>query len=146
MAKLNKETAKKVDDAKSDFEVMPEHIAHARLIDVDTTKAGPKGPYWSWEYKLIDGDHVGRRIWNNTTLAESKQFGLKQTFAAFDVPTTTDTDDLCGGIVKLVIGQRVISSGAREGELANNIKRIQKPDPEVVKQHANSPEPESVFG
>jgi hypothetical protein len=116
MAKLNKENAKKVDAASSGFDPIPGGVYHARLVNVDSSKAGAAGPYWSWEYKIAGGEYDGRRLWNNTTLAEGKQFGLKQTFEAFGVPTTTDTDDLCGKLVKLQVGVRVIQQGPRQGE------------------------------
>lgn len=145
MAKLNAKTAKKVDET-SGFEPIEDGWYHARLIDVSTDKTGPQGPYWSWEWKVVGPKHEGRRLWNNTTLADGKMFGLKMTFEAFGVPTTTDTDDLCGRIAKLQVGSRVIPTGTRQGEMGNTVDRVTKADPDVAKQFENSPEPESVFG
>lgn len=49
MAKLNEETAKEVEETEGgDFEPLPEGAYHVRLRDVDATREGPAGPYWSW--------------------------------------------------------------------------------------------------
>lgn len=150
MAKLNKKKAGEAENTENAFEVIDACVTHARLMNVDTSKSGQAGPYWSWEFQGVeDGPALNRRFWNNTTLAEGKMFGLKMTFDAFGVPTDTDTDDLCGRIVKLTIGVRTIQSGSREGELANSITKISKADPDFKMASGSkqaSPEPEDVFG
>lgn len=148
MAKLNKEMAKKVEKTEDGFKPIPAGIYHAVLMKVDTDKAGPAGPYWSWEFSVIDpAEYTGRKLWNNTTLKEGAMFGLKQTFEAFGVGTDADTDDLCGKVVKLTVGTRIIPSGAREGEEANNINRVMPPDEGItVNTGSSSPDPEDVFG
>jgi hypothetical protein len=163
MAKLSKATAKKVDDSQSSFDPVDEGWYHVRLRDVDADRSGPAGPYWSWEYEIVgagapDGDDYAtpmknRRLWNNTTLAEGKMFGLNQTFAAFGVPSDTDTDDLCGQIVKAQVTHRTIQKGARTGEIGEQISRLAKADeefqlPEGVSAGASSgaTDPDDVFG
>lgn len=160
MAKLNKENAEAVDNAPSGFEPVPARAYHLRLMNVDSDRSGPKGPYWSWEYEIVE-DHEyeeesngkkvtrnakGRKLWNNTSLAKESAFAMKQTFDAFGVPTDTDTDDLCGQVVKGIVGVRTIQQGPRKGELANQIERLVPKDEDFeVPEAEASPSPEDIF-
>lgn len=145
MAKLNKEAQENVKKAATAFLPMPECVLHARLRDVDPTREGPKGPYWSWEFEIVEDqefiveDHEGRpvtvkslnrRLWNNTSLSEESAFSFERTFRAFEAEPDTDTDELLGDIVKLVIGQRTIQQGDRKGEVVNDISNLKPADPE----------------
>lgn len=124
MAKLNKQMAKQVEEAEDGFALMEDGIYHFRLRDVDPTQEGPKGPYWVWEYECVEPPYVNRRQWNNTSLSEASRGIFKATFKAFGVPVDTDTDEMIGSIVRLVIGHRTIQSGNREGEAANQVERV----------------------
>lgn len=149
MAQLNDENAQRMADAKDGFEPLDPGAYHAVLKDVDPTRSGPKGPYWSWEYEVVEeGDWKGRKLWNNTSLAEGSEFGFKQTFEAFGAETTADTDDLLGQCVKLIVSVRTIEQGTRKGELGNNIDRVVAKDPdfEPPEPVAASPSPDDVFG
>lgn len=148
MAKLNAKLAKQVDSVQDGFAPIPAGVYHAVLMNVDTDRSGPAGPYWSWEFSVIDPEEFkGRKLWNNTTLKEGAQFGLKQTFTAFGVGVDADTDDLCGKVVKLQVGVRIIEKGDRKGEEANNINRVLPPNEGVkVDSGGDSPDPEDVFG
>lgn len=131
MAKLNKTMAKKVDDADdSGFEPLEEGVYHFRLRDVDPTKEGPKGPYWVWEFECVEEPYINRRLWNNTSLSEAAMPIFKRTFKAFDVPVDTDTDELLGRLVRLVVSQRTIPEGPRQGEVTNQVNRVLPPDPD----------------
>lgn len=147
MAKLNKENAKAVDDSKSTFDPVDAGTYHVRLMAVDSDRSGPKGPYWSWEYEVVEpGDAVGRKLWNNTSLAKESMFAMKQTFEAFEVPSDTDTDDILGGVCRAVVGVRTIQRGPRKGELANQIERLVPKDPEFeVPEVEASSSPEDIF-
>lgn len=148
MAKLNKTMAKKVDSEKSVFDPLPEGVYHCRLRDVDASREGPAGPYWSWEYEVVaPEEYIDRRLWNNTTLAEGARFGLKQTFDAFGVPTDTDTDELLGKIVRLSVSTRTIQKGARAGELGNNVEKVMPPEEgfEAPSPVSGQPAAEDIF-
>jgi hypothetical protein len=124
MAKLNKKTATMVDKAESgSFEPLEAGAYHVRLVDVDADREGPKGPYWSWEFDVVEEGGRGK-LWQNTSLSEAAAFKMKETFDAFGVPADTDTDDLCGKVVKAIVSVRTIQQGARQGELANQIDRL----------------------
>jgi hypothetical protein len=142
VAKLNRNKQKEVaDNAGSGFAVLPDGAVHLRLRDVDATRSGAKGPYWSWEFEIVDPEEleidgkmtkvIGRRLWNNTSLSKEAAFKMKETFDAFGVDLDTDTDELLGQIVKGIISQRTIQEGARKGEVANQIDRLKPADPDV---------------
>lgn len=129
MAKLDKEHQKQTSEAEgSSFDPLPNGWYHARLRDVDATGEGPKGPYWTWEYEIVEGAHAKRRIWNNTSLSEAAAPLLRQTFDAFGAAYDSDTDDLLGQVVKLNVTQRTIQEGSRAGELTNQVQRVAPKD------------------
>lgn len=149
MAKLNKENAKKADNASSAFEPVDPGAYHMKLVAVDASKSGPKGPYWSWEFDIVEpGEAQGRKQWNNTSLSDEAMFSFKQTFEAFGVPTDTDTDDLIGNVVKGIVSIRTIEQGPRKGELANQIDRLAPADEDFevpAGAGGESPNPDEVF-
>lgn len=129
MPKLDADTAGAVDEASGGFEPLEAGIYYLRLRDVDGSREGPSGPYWSWEFDVIQSETdsiAAGRLWNNTSLSEAARFKLKETFDAFGVPTDTDTDELVGQCVKAVVSIRTIQQGARKGEQANQIDRLVK--------------------
>lgn len=136
MAKLNKQAQKQTEAAESSsFDPVPDGVYYLKLVDVDTTREGPAGPYWSWEFDIVESDdHNGRKQWNNTSLSEKAAFKMKETFEAFGVPLDTDTDDMLGMVVKGQISQRVIQSGDRKGEIGNQIDRLRPAEPEVIER------------
>lgn len=148
MAKLNKEKAEQAAAAESSsFDPIPDGAYHVRLRDVDTSREGKAGPYWSWEYEVVDGEHKSRRLWNNTSLSEAAMFKVKETFDAFGVETDTDTDDLLGSVVKVIVSTRTIQQGARKGEPANQIDRVVPKDEDFEVPEAESqPTAEDIFG
>lgn len=154
MAKLNKKMQDEVKNAATGFAPMAEGVYHFMLKDVDPTREGGAGPYWSWEFECVEQEPQpilvldaegksdgstelksvrGRKQWNNTSLSQA--WSLKQTFDAFGVSSDTDTDDVIGKVVKLVLSVRTIEQGNRKGELTNNVDRVLPPDPEVLAEH-----------
>lgn len=129
MATLPKAVAKRVDAHEDDeFEALPAGVYVASLLEVDATKEGPKGPYWSWQFKVEDEEYEGRRLFNNTSLSEKADFKMKETFDAFGVPSSTDTDELIGHVVKLAVSQQTIQGGSRDGQLGNQVDKLLKYD------------------
>ena len=142
MAKLDKEHQEQTATASTGFAPIPEGEYHLRLRDVDPENEGPAGPYWSWEFEVLDSvdfkhtdpdtgeveeaNTEGRRLWNNTSLSKQAAFKMKETFDAFGAELDADTDDLCGGVVRAAVSQRVIQSGARKGQISNQIDRLYK--------------------
>jgi hypothetical protein len=129
VARLNEGMQEKVGNAESQtFELIEPGWYHMRLRDVNTDGNGSKGPYWTWEFEIVEEPYVGRRQWNNTTLSEKSLWVMKMTFDAFGAPLDADTDDLCGQIVKGQVGVRVIQDGPRKGEKANQVSRLAAAD------------------
>lgn len=135
MPKLQDDVASKVDQAEDGFLPVEEGIYILSLkADVDV-KDGDAGPYWRWTFEVpethpdADGveqpqEKAGRRFWTNTSLSAQAFFKLKETFAAFGVPTNTDTEDLVGRRVKAHIIIKTIQGGQRKGELGNEISKL----------------------
>ena len=132
MAKLPKAVAKKAEEAESSsFEALPAGPYFGKLTSVATDKEGQAGPYWVWEFEVTSPDeHKGRKLWANTSLSDNAVWKLKEMFDAFGYTTDSDTDELIGETVKLIVSQRVIGSGARKGELGNNVDRVLSADGE----------------
>lgn len=125
MAKLNKKLQNQTEKAESSsFDPLDPGVYHARLKDVDTTKSGAKGPYWSWEFQVVEEPYVNRKLWTNTSLSEAAAFKMKEMFEAFDVPLDTDTDDMLGDIVRVQVSIRTIQSGSKKGELSNQVDKV----------------------
>lgn len=127
MPQLNAAKAAEVDKAEGgNFEPLPEAVYVLILAQEVTVEDGQKGPYWKWTFK-VDGEvegqeeYKGRQLWTNTSLAENAAWKLKEVFAAFGVPTTTNTDELIGERVKAFVKQRTIQGGSRKGEMGNEI-------------------------
>ena len=124
MPKLSKAVAKKVADTEGgSFEPLEPGVYHVRLVNVDGSREGPAGPYWSWEFDVVEPGSSGK-LWNNTSLSEKAYFKLKETFEAFGEDTDTDTDDLIGEIVKAVVSTRVIQQGDKKGQVTNQIDKL----------------------
>jgi len=125
MPKLNQEIAQKVESAEDGFVPVPEGVYTLQLLEDVEVKDGKKAPYWRWTFAIPEGhEFAGRKFWTNTSLSEAAFFKLKETFAAFGVPTDTDTEDLVGKKVKALILQRTIQGGSRAGEMGNEIDKL----------------------
>lgn len=134
MATLSDEAINTAENTSDDeFEPLPVGVYHARLMEVDTSREGAAGPYWSFQYDIVDPDKYGnRKVWDNVSLSAKAAFKRKQVWGAFGVPLTTDTEDMLGDVVMLVIGHRTIQKGAREGQTAEQVSMTKPPNPEVV--------------
>lgn len=127
MAKMDKKHQEQTKEAESgQFDPVPEGTYHVRLHQVITEgREGPSGPYWTWEFDIVEpGDNLNRKLWNNTSLSEAAAFKMKETYDAFGAEYDADTDDLCGQICKAVVSIRTIQSGSRKGEPGNQVNRL----------------------
>jgi hypothetical protein len=140
MPKLNKKQAKEVGDAEGGFDLLDDGVYHARLRSVEVSEnAGPSGAhYWKWEFEVVEEPYINRRLWTNTSLSEAAAFKLKEMFDAFGEDTDTDTDELCGRIVRLVVSTRTIQEGARKGDNANQVDRVSPADEEFEAPEAEA--------
>lgn len=125
MAQLSKKKQAEVEEHAGDgeFPVLQPGAYHVRLSNVDSDREGPAGPYWSWEFDVVEPGHSGK-LWNNTSLSPKAAFKMKETFDAFGVGLDADTDDLCGQCCKAIVSVRTIPTGNRAGQQANQIDRL----------------------
>lgn len=147
MPKLSKDKAQAVNDAEgSNYDALPADRYVAELADVSTGE-GPAGPYWSWEFKVVDTGlgFGGRKLWLTTSL--SQDWAVKRPFEAFGVEPDTDTDELIGECCVLMVSQREIQKGNRKGQIGNNVDDILAlGDDDVVEAAGGDADDEDVFG
>jgi len=124
MPKLSTATATKVEEAEDSFKPIPEGIYNAVLDGEVEVKDGTNGPYWKWTFKITEEGYEGRQQWLNTSLSEKALWKLKEVFEAFGYPADTNTDDLIGKPVKLMVVQKVIDGGKRAGDTGNEIRQV----------------------
>ncbi len=135
MPKLNKTTAKAVGNSKSEArKPLPEGIYPAKLMAVEV-KDGKQFPYWQWQYELIDPvEGCYTRQFVNTSLSPKALWKLEETFSGHGVAADTDTDELLGDIVSLIVSVGVIEQGTKAGELGNNVEKVIPLDRELEQE------------
>ena len=130
MPKLDKKTAKQVDDAESSFELLEPGMYIATLAEVTVSDAeGDSGfHYWRWRFNdIIDIESDEKKAgsqWVNTSLSPKAAWKLQEVFQAFGVGADTDTDELLGQQVQLAISQQPIQSGPKTGQLSNQVDSV----------------------
>lgn len=127
MPKLPKnvqEAAEKA-DAGGGTQALEEGLYVLRLFSVDPTGEGPAGPYWTWEFRVVegpDGPMSGRkRLWDRISLSDAAVWKVKQVYTAFGFTLDSDTDELVGEHVKAYVVQEPIQTGQRAGQMGNAI-------------------------
>jgi hypothetical protein len=134
MPKLSKAKQKTVAKAESTgFQPLPEGKYIGALKAVVTEKngeplSGDAGPYWQWEFDHItdlqEEDTFPGRQFVITSLSDESDWKMKEVFDAFGYALDSDTDEMVGEKVILVVSQRVIEKGKRKGEMGNNVDRV----------------------
>lgn len=115
-------------ETSGDFTAMDPGVYTARLgkCDADRTRDGKKA-MWKLEFDQIydlDGTKKGGRLWSNITLEESVAWKIAQFFAAFGVPTSTNTDEMINVRCRLEVSKRVQEFGKNKGKEVNDIDRF----------------------
>lgn len=125
MPKLPKKTQEAAEEAEGSggFAPLPEDKYLCVLDEVQTDGSGPKGPYWTWVWKVHpdNGSHDGRMLWDVISLSESAAWKVKQVFDALGFSLDSDTDEMIGELALLAVSQRVIEKGKRQGEIGNQV-------------------------
>lgn len=138
MAKLTGAIAKDVDahGLPEDFSVMPDGRYVATLTGVTPQPKKPNADFgsWEWAYEINwnadesteEDSYNGRKIreWLSLSDKDYPRQQFKERFHAFGVPATTDTDDLLGSQVILVIGHSIPQQGKLMGKVVNDILRV----------------------
>lgn len=103
MAQLNNEMADKVANTTDPNALIDEGVYLVRLNGKVESKDSQSGnAVWTWPFVIEPGQpFAGRKINHRTVIMDSMFWRLKQTFDAFGVPTSTDTDELEGKLVRI---------------------------------------------
>lgn len=138
MPKLNPTKAAEVKKAGEDggkFVLLPEGKYVVRLTDVTSETARSGSPMWVWKFETtqyleveapVDNEGqpinvIGKEIWYRTVIMDKTLWDLDRVFNAFGVPPETDTDELVGDEIVVMIDQQVITGGKSKGKLGNNV-------------------------
>lgn len=136
MPKLPKKVAKRVEDTESsEFPLIPDgkYVGVLKEVLVSDEPGDSGSHYWMWVFEKANEEDVERTMneaWtagtlrNITSLSEKADFKMKEAFAAFNVPADTDTDELLGQRVLLVVGHGPIRKGPRKGDITNSINKV----------------------
>lgn len=127
------------------FELLPlgDYLVEIREADTKDNKAG-NGTYLALTFEVIDGDHHGRRIWENLTLSHPTQTAvdigkakLKRLIKTLGFNGINDSSELQGCQLQIKVGQRKRKD---TGDLQNEIKSyaaLPAPEAKAPKPAAN---------
>ena len=128
MPKLPKAVQEAAENATSGGGSAPleEGVYVLRLAAVDATGEGPAGPYWTWEYRVVEGPDGAmngrRRLWDRISLSDKAAWKVKEVYTAFGFTLDSDTEEMIGEHVKAYVIQEPIQSGTRAGQMGNSIQ------------------------
>lgn len=104
MPQLNTELSTKVETAVNPNGLIDEGVYLVRLdgpVEAKPSQASGNTT-WAWPFIIEPGQpFAGRKVTHRTTLTDNMFWKLKETFDAFGVPTSTDTDELTGKVVRV---------------------------------------------
>lgn len=131
MPKLNAAKAaevKKAGEEGSKFVLLPEGLYRVKLTDVESTESAKGKPMWVWKFETVaflggetDSSNKGKELWYRTVIQDNTLWDLDRVFAAFDAEPDTDTDDLCGDEIVVMVEQELITGGKSKGKMGNSI-------------------------
>ena len=133
MAKLTKQLANQAEAQKDevpDFSPVPPGVYLCKLREVDTSRSGPAGPYWTWEFETVgaNDEPEGKRFWDNTSLSEKAIGRVGKMFEAFGLDATHDTDESIGHLVAVEVKIGTIKSGDNAGNKRNEVTGVFPPE------------------
>jgi hypothetical protein len=142
MAVLPKETQeamRNVDDGGTgEFAALPEGYYLARVDSCRTqeSKRQPKPgetiyPYERITFKVIEPtSNKNRLVSENYSFSPAAAFKLRELFDAAELTEDSDTQELKGEVLVIEVEQEEITTGARKGEMGNNVAKVHPADGE----------------
>lgn len=130
MPKLSSENAKKVAEVEDNggggnYGPIPEGKYRVRLLEVESAKTAKGAPKWVWKFETTDpAENSGRWLWEHTAIQDSTMWKVRQVFDAFGVPADTDTDDLIGNSIDVMVGVEIAGAGKMKGKEVNTIREF----------------------
>lgn len=126
MPKLPAETAKAAAESEGGFAPIEEGRYEVELVSCkESPQDGESGyKYWIWEFKVVGPDHVGRRLWTNTSLAPQAAFRVREVFDALGYTLDSDTKEMIGDRCVAYVEQQIQEKGKNKGKLQNVIDSL----------------------
>ena len=131
MPKLNSTKAaevKKAGEEGSKFVLLPEGKYRVKLTDVEPTESRSGAAMWVWKFETVEflenptqEGTQGKEIWYRTVIQDNTLWDLDRVVAAFDAEPDTDTDELVGDEIVVMVDQQVITGGKSKGKMGNNV-------------------------
>lgn len=119
---------KKAGEEGSKFTLLPIGKFRVKLTDVESTESAKGKPMWVWKFETVefldgtsDGSNKGKEVWYRTVIQDNTLWDLDRVFAAFDADPDTDTDDIVGDEIVVMIDQEMITGGKSKGKMGNSI-------------------------
>lgn len=110
---------------------LPDDTYQCKVLEISDPKKGDKSNYVEVIFEVVDGDHIGAKIFQNMPIT-GKGAGIfvdfvnKVTGSEYDVDELddidVDTDDLIGQEIGVVTVQKEYPEGS--GEFRHNVKRL----------------------
>lgn len=113
----------------NDFDPLPKGSHHATIFEVTSEESKQGKPYLNFQFKIVEEKNNNRRAFMNASLQPQSLWALKNLLVAAGYPKeelegqlNLDLDDMCGRVVKIVIGHETY-----EGELRDRVKKVLPP-------------------
>jgi len=113
-----------LNEVESGFALFPEDNYRVEIQESSKLMKSDSGAYIRWIAKCTDGEMEGKLIGWNTSLLPQALWNVKSLMEALGVEWDDDGFDLeaCfGEEVIIVVTQRTIEQGRRQGELGNQV-------------------------
>lgn len=116
------------------FDPIPKGTYHATIFEVQNQETKKGDPMLVFQFKIVEEKQNNRRAFLNHVIKPTTLWSLKNTLLAaglseeeLDGELDLDLDDLCGRMVRIVIGHETY-----EGEVRDRVKRVLAPKPGFV--------------
>ena len=113
----------------NDFAPLPKGTYHATIFEVTQTETKKGDPMLVFQFKIVEEKHYNRRAFLNHVILPKTLWSLKNTLLAAGYSKEElagqldlDLDDMCGRLVRIVIGHEVY-----EGETRDRVKKVLPP-------------------
>jgi hypothetical protein len=124
MPQLNEAKASQVHDTENKGGTLDPGVYPVTLLEVEA-RPGRVAPQWSWKFEVSKGHaRAGRTLYTNTSLSDDALWKLRETFDAFGVDSTVNTDTLIGRQVRALVTKQIQTEGKRQGQFVNQIQEL----------------------
>ena len=119
--------------ADGGFEAIPAGTYNATVFDIEHKESKKGNQYYSWIFKIQDGQYEGRKFWHNTTLTKESLWNLKMVLKGMGVSREEressqfdfQPSNFIGKPCRIVLRYK---EDGYNGEPENNIRRVLPPE------------------